>query len=464
MRVTTARRLAYFIQFCLGSVFGLYINTYLLDLGKAMSQSLGGNADPKLLGVGALFFCFFLEYWLNLVSGALGQIRERWVFVTSFTLRGAFALLVALTTTQLTATPWGAVPGALLAMACFAVAFTLFAGNWMAWLQRQADGYEPRPDNRRFVWNDTCRYAGAVAGATAAVLLPAAPAWPHYLAGAAICFPVALLCLMLPTRAAADQTAGPSPAAASRPVGLIEQLTQTVRRGRQALCGLPVLNRTLTGAAWVYGTYIALEAVVPIVFLSRFPQDASDRTTKERLLVLAVLVGCQFLPAMLGALSIAVVARRRDEGYTTTLPQLRIETAVFGGVCVLPAAASLFSDSVAELWLAGAAVFVARFWQARLAPQYMSFNSGIANRQPGVGNVLLAVGERRNTVAAMLVLALVASSSFVVPAGVQAAAQKAHYLYWAVAAAAAGLVLYALAVLREPALVPEQPLPEEVNA
>ena len=182
--------------------------------------------------------------------------------------------------------------------------------------------------------------AGMRARRTVATVVPYTPAWPYYLAGAVICYSAGLFCLFLPTRPAADGaelTAG-RPPISDRLGMLSRRIREMIATAKHELSGLPTLNRTLLAAAWVYGTYIAVEAVVPIIIRSNFPPNAA-RTRTERLLVLAIIVGCQFVPATLGALSILW------SGTVTTLDRLRRATFGFGLICTLLAGTWLFKGA-----------------------------------------------------------------------------------------------------------------------
>jgi hypothetical protein len=369
-----ARRLSYGIRLLTGLATGLYILTYLADMGRAAAPGLAST--PSVVGLSALAFCFVLEYFLEVPSGAEAQVSgTKPTFVMSFALRGAFPLLVLLIHSGVLGSgPLPVVVAIAVAMAIFAVAFTLFAGNFDQWLisncQHDAAG------RKAFALSDVFFYTGLILGAALAVVIPRPPA---YIASAACCFLAALICLAIP--------ADSSKRGVRRPGGRMEAM----RQATTDLAQLPLLDRTFRVGAMAYGLVQVIEALLPLTFIL----GNAGIGTK-----LAILAVCLWAPSLIGALTVAVLGQP-----TATLGGLRLAALVFCGCgCLLPLAA--VAPPEASLWLVGGVFFLARFAQGRLFPLLQAFNASLANGASSVPKVLLSIGERRKKIGAVGSLAV----------------------------------------------------------
>jgi hypothetical protein len=374
-----ARRLSYCIKFLTGLATGLYILTYLADLGRAAAPGLGLSAG--VIGLTALAFCFILEYFLEVPSGAEAQVSgTKPTFIISFMLRGVFPLIVLLTQSGLLGgSPVPVIVAITLAMAVFAVAYTLFTGNFDQWLishcQHDAAG------RKAFALSDTFFYTGLILGSAVAVVIPRPPA---YIASASCCFLAALVCLTIPS----DSNAW----GVRRLGGRIEAM----RQATADLARLPLLNRTFWVGAMAYGLVQVIDALLPMTFI------LGSAGISTKLVILAV---CLWAPSLIGALTLVVLRKRGVTSPKVTLGGLRLATLAFCGCgCLLPLAA-VVPPSV-SVWMVGGVIFATRFAQGRFFPQLQTFNALLANGESSVAKVLLSIGERRKKIGAVVSLAV----------------------------------------------------------
>ena len=352
-----------------------------------------------------------LEFFLNVPTGAEADIHgTKRTFLVSFSLRGLFMLLLLAFYFQLPTS--GVLASGLIAltMLTFALAFTLFDGNFEQWLISQCvtDGQ----GDGAFARSASCFWGGLVVGAGASVVTPAFLGFTPYILGALACFAAVAISLLVPEKGeeilANDSIAGPPAQLADDELSQEKTRQEVIDEAELELRRLVLLNRGFWGTALIYGLYQAIEATVPLVFFLKEIQDPPS-------VKFLVLVVCLWLPALLGSFSL-LDFRRSDSSQRQSLPRiskLRQPALLFCGCSAMLPITSMFPAST-TLWVLGAVIFVTRIAQGRLVPLLTSFNSTSTKLQTPkhVQKTVLSFGARRKNLTAMIALLIPVLAGF----------------------------------------------------
>lgn len=449
------RKIAYSLRFLVGLSTGLYILVYLAAIGGAASAILG--VPSKVIGLAALAFTFLLEYFLQLMAGALADKHgTKSTFVVSFFLRGVFTTLLAVLFVW---SPLGSVLGMLIGivgtMSIFAIAFTLFSGNYEEWLRQQCTDYQE--GSTAFAWSEVLFYIGLALGAATALLLTTGLA---LVASSAISLCAAIICATIPSKKRSSQISNRSSISALK--GSLRGTFGYIRTAKHDLHrSLPDLNVSFWAYAVVYGITQVIEGLTPLVYLST-TSKVYPLSTK-----LLILVGCLWLPSLLGAsaklypgrftdlLSFSTKPREDVSSKDRRLGSLRLTCLFYCAACLLVAVSSFVPEPV-RLVSFTVALICARISFGILRPLFFNYNAsrvkefydgstddGSTDKDIAAPKTLLSIAEQRAKIGAILAISLTAGSEWMWGStGVDGSS------YLGIGITAIGLALYVIIKLR----------------
>jgi hypothetical protein len=446
------RKIAYSLRFLVGLSTGLYILVYLAAIGGAASVILG--VPSKIIGLAALALSFLVEYFLELMAGALADKHgTKSTFVVSFFLRGVFTTLLAVLFVW---SPLGSVLGMLIGivgtMSIFAIAFTLFSGNYEEWLRQQCTDYQE--GSTAFAWSEVLFYIGLALGAVTALLLTTGPA---LIASSAISLCAALICATIPSKKRSSQTTNRSSISAIK--GTLKGTFGYIRTAKHDLHrSLPDLNVSFWAYAVVYGITQVIEGLTPLVYLST-TSKGYPLSTK-----LLILVGCLWLPSLLGAsaklypgrfIYFSTKPREAVSSKERRLGSLRLTCVFYCAACLLVAVSSFVPESV-RLVSFTVALICARISFGILRPLFFNYNAsrvkefydgstddGSTGKDIAAPKTLLSIAEQRAKIGAILAISLTAGSEWMWGStGVDGSS------YLGIGITAIGLALYVIIKLR----------------
>src|SRR3989338_42795 len=296
-----ARSVAYVLKLLAGLSTGFYILTYLVVIGDAGAPLF--HLSPAVLGLAAIGFCFILEYFLEVPSGAEADIRgTRSTFIMSFVLRGFFPLLLIMTITMMTSNAWLLVIGTIVTMTTFAVAFTLFSGNFEQFLIAQCD--EIKRGDKVFALSQGLFYIGFISGAAASLLLSSTIA---FILSAFCSFLAALVCCILPREEKEKKE--------------VSKRSDVMEQAFLDLKSHSILSTMFWMSSFIYGIHMLVEAIIPIVYLANIRGEGSAYSLQEKFIVLICGIS---LPYVLGSFSL-IPKRKIENDISQSLRSLQKE-------------------------------------------------------------------------------------------------------------------------------------------